>query len=502
MSPRTIAWSGSIWLPNAPARRISSTASTPEVVHQQPDAGVERGLGELDRADVVLGDRDPRPAVGRLVQDVGERPAVGDDPRRPRGERAVDDAVGGDDAGEEQLGDDLDDPGAADAGDRRSSADASAKPGSSDQASTPMTRKRGSSVSRSIRTRSMAPGAARWPPLIWAPSKAGPVGLDAASSRSPVAQHDLGVRADVDDERDALGPVRLSRRGSRRPCRRRRGRRCTAGRRPGRRGAARRPSSRGRRPDRPVGGQRERRRAERRSGRCRAARWCMIGLPTSASSRIVVALDRRPASRAPATRPSSASRTAAVISPAPSGASSRTRRGSSGPRRSGSAGSSRRLSEDLAVGRGRRGGRRWWSSRCRWRRRRRVSWRPGQTAMTCAAVVDGDRDAVADRSRAPAGAPGRPSRSASRPVRPHSRSSASSSRARSPVGEASSGGVDLDVVEAHDRIDRRSRGRSRPLRTTWRWTWLSGGTSIDDVAADRRGARRGAGPRPGPCRSR
>ena len=63
------------------------------------------------------------------------------------------------------------------------SAIAAAKSGSSDQASTPMTRKRGSSVSRSIRTRSIAPGAARWPPLIWAPSKAGPVGLDAASSR-------------------------------------------------------------------------------------------------------------------------------------------------------------------------------------------------------------------------------------------------------------------------------------------------------------------------------
>ena len=29
----------------------------------------------------------------------------------------------------------------------------------------------------------MAPGAARWPPEIWAPSKAGPVGLEAASSR-------------------------------------------------------------------------------------------------------------------------------------------------------------------------------------------------------------------------------------------------------------------------------------------------------------------------------
>ncbi len=60
---------------------------------------------------------------------------------------------------------------------------ASAKSGASDQGSTPMTRKRGSRVRRSMRTRSMAPGAARWPPLIWAPSKAGPVGLDAASSR-------------------------------------------------------------------------------------------------------------------------------------------------------------------------------------------------------------------------------------------------------------------------------------------------------------------------------
>ena len=58
-----------------------------------------------------------------------------------------------------------------------------AKASSSDQASTPMTRKRGSSVAGSIRTRSMAPGAARWPPEIWAPSKAGPVGLEAARSR-------------------------------------------------------------------------------------------------------------------------------------------------------------------------------------------------------------------------------------------------------------------------------------------------------------------------------
>ena len=46
-----------------------------------------------------------------------------------------------------------------------------------------MTLKRGSSVSGSMRTRSIAPGAARWPQLICAPSNAGPVGLEQASRR-------------------------------------------------------------------------------------------------------------------------------------------------------------------------------------------------------------------------------------------------------------------------------------------------------------------------------
>ncbi len=62
-------------------------------------------------------------------------------------------------------------------------ATASVNPSSFDQASTPMTRNRGSNVSRSMRTRSMAPGAARCPELIWAPSNAGPVGELAARSR-------------------------------------------------------------------------------------------------------------------------------------------------------------------------------------------------------------------------------------------------------------------------------------------------------------------------------
>ena len=85
-----------------------------QVVHEQPDAGIEGGLGELDGADVVLGHQDARRAV---VQQVAEGPPIGDDARRAGGLPAVDDAVGRDHAGEVELGDDLDDARAADAGD-------------------------------------------------------------------------------------------------------------------------------------------------------------------------------------------------------------------------------------------------------------------------------------------------------------------------------------------------------------------------------------------------
>jgi len=53
-------------------------------------------------------------------------------------------------------------------------------PASVDHFSLPMTRKRASRVFLSIRIRSMAPGAARWPEEISAPSRAGPVGEEAA----------------------------------------------------------------------------------------------------------------------------------------------------------------------------------------------------------------------------------------------------------------------------------------------------------------------------------
>ena len=56
----------------------------------------------------------------------------------------------------------------------------SSNPFSSDHKEDPITRKRGSFVTGSISIRSIAPGAARCPELICAPSKAGPVGEEQA----------------------------------------------------------------------------------------------------------------------------------------------------------------------------------------------------------------------------------------------------------------------------------------------------------------------------------
>ena len=92
------------------------------------------------------------------------------------------------------------------------------------------------------------------------------------------------------------------------------------------------------------------------------------------------------------------------------------------------------------------------------------------------------------------------SRSASRPVSCHSRSSASNSRARSPVGEARSGGVDLDVVQADDRVDRERRGRRGPCARPGGGPGSRAGRRSSDVAADRGRARQPPVVRPGPSR--
>ena len=113
--------------------------------------------------------------------------------------------------GEVQLGDDLDDARAADPGDagpggvERVGEARLVRPGiDADDPEARLEGRRG----RCGRARSR-PARRAGRHVIWAPSNAGPVGLDAASSRSPFAEHDLGVRADVDDERHRLGLVRL-----------------------------------------------------------------------------------------------------------------------------------------------------------------------------------------------------------------------------------------------------------------------------------------------------
>ena len=77
------------------------------VLDEQVDAGAQRSLGELDRAYVVLGDGQLGVAGG--VQHVRERPAVGDDALRPRRHLTADRAVGLDQTRQVHLGDDVDD---------------------------------------------------------------------------------------------------------------------------------------------------------------------------------------------------------------------------------------------------------------------------------------------------------------------------------------------------------------------------------------------------------
>ena len=233
ISPRTIAWSGSIWLPNAPASRTSSTASMPAWSMSRRTPAYSAALASwIARTSFWVTRMRGSPAWSTYenVRPSGTMRAVrsASDPSMipsgvitpARNSSAITSTMP-----EPQI------PLTP------SSAAASANPGSSDHSSEPMIRKRGSSVSRSIRTRSMAPGAARCPDEICAPSKAGPVGDEAASSARGCRARSR--RSSRRRRRAGPHPRRgaASRRGSRRPCPRRRARRCTAARTHARRGA-------------------------------------------------------------------------------------------------------------------------------------------------------------------------------------------------------------------------------------------------------------------------
>ena len=83
-----------------------------------------------------------------------------------------------------------------------------ANAGSSDQTSLPITRKRGSSVSGSIRTRSIAPGRGALAAADLRALEGGARRARGGEEPVAVAEHDLGVRADVDDQVDLVAEIR------------------------------------------------------------------------------------------------------------------------------------------------------------------------------------------------------------------------------------------------------------------------------------------------------
>ena len=170
----------------------------PEVVHQQSASRIERPLRELDLAHVVLGQHQAR---ALLVDHVGVRAAVLDDALGAGGGGRIDDAVGGQHPGEEQLGDELDDAGARDAGRRRRSRlvgpDVAADRAVPKRERFPvdahaLDRPRRRTLSaRDLRALERRAGGAR-----------------RGEQPLAVAKHDLGVRPDVDDEVDDVLVVR------------------------------------------------------------------------------------------------------------------------------------------------------------------------------------------------------------------------------------------------------------------------------------------------------
>ncbi len=178
------------------------------VLHEQVDAGPQGGLGELDRAHVVLGDRDPRRGIVRIAPEhVCERATVGDDARRARRQLALHHSVGVDHSGEVHLGDDIDDARPADAGD----AGAGDLGGERGIVRPDLDPDHLEPRLEAGRIDAHAFDRARRGPLTGADLRP----LERRSRRArcrvltiAIAEHDLGVGADVDQQLHVLGPMR------------------------------------------------------------------------------------------------------------------------------------------------------------------------------------------------------------------------------------------------------------------------------------------------------
>ena len=72
-----------------------------QLVHQESEPGIERGLGQLDGTNIILGDRHG------LRDTIAEGPAILLNPGGNSGFPAINLTILGDDAGQIHLGDDL-----------------------------------------------------------------------------------------------------------------------------------------------------------------------------------------------------------------------------------------------------------------------------------------------------------------------------------------------------------------------------------------------------------
>ena len=253
-----------------------------------------------------------------VAQQIGEGAAVRQDARRFRGERAVDDAVLGDDAGQIHLGDHLDDARAADAGDAERLRPPRRSRARRTTCSTPMTLKRGSSVSGIDAHALDGAGGGALAAGDLGAFEGRPGGRGGGEHAVAVSEHDLGVGADIDEQHHVVLAMRAFRRAWRRPRRRRHGRRCRAGYRracPSLQGEV---EFLGRGVHGARDGEREGRAAQ--LGRVDAEEEMMHDrIADEDAVEDVVALDRRLPSSTLSTSPEIASRTARVIASRPSG---------------------------------------------------------------------------------------------------------------------------------------------------------------------------------------
>ena len=165
-----------------------------QLAEQDLPAGRDRGLGELQLAHVALGEVDRVGGVGPAP--VHDEDALLADERQPVGDARCD--LGGDLVGREAARV-VEQPGARPARPRSRRARSRTCRRARRRRSP-----RASNSPSAIFTPSIAPSAARMPQRICAASNAGPAGRGGGDDAVLVAERDLGVRADVDEQPQPL----------------------------------------------------------------------------------------------------------------------------------------------------------------------------------------------------------------------------------------------------------------------------------------------------------